>query len=36
MARLRPDLDLSWSRQWIDVMLSPDRPIRRGPFYVRG
>lgn len=29
LARLRPDLDPTWSRQWIDVVLSPDLPVRR-------
>lgn len=33
MARWRPELDSSWSRQWIDVILSPNLPSRRGPFH---
>jgi hypothetical protein len=33
IARLRPDLDPCWSRQWIDVVLAPDLPLRRGPFH---
>ncbi len=33
MARFRPDLDPCWSRQWIDLILSPDPPLRRGPFH---
>jgi SAM-dependent methyltransferase len=33
MARLRPDLDPCWSRQWIDVILTPELPLRRGPFH---
>lgn len=33
IARLRPDLDPCWSRQWIDLILTPDPPLRRGPFH---
>ncbi|HEX8104106.1 MAG TPA: class I SAM-dependent methyltransferase [Solirubrobacteraceae bacterium] len=33
MARLRPDLDPPFSRQWIDLILRPDLPVRRGPFH---
>jgi SAM-dependent methyltransferase len=33
MARHCPELEPSWSRQWIDVILSPDKPARRGPFH---
>jgi SAM-dependent methyltransferase len=33
LARLRPDLDPCWSRQWLDLILTPDPPLRRGPFH---
>lgn len=33
LARLRPDLDPCWSREWIDLILAPDPPLRRGPFH---
>jgi SAM-dependent methyltransferase len=32
-ARLRPDLDPCWSREWIDLILTPDPSPRRGPFH---
>jgi 2-polyprenyl-3-methyl-5-hydroxy-6-metoxy-1,4-benzoquinol methylase len=31
MTRLAPELDPSWNRQWIDVILSPQLPARRDP-----
>jgi SAM-dependent methyltransferase len=33
IARLRPEMDPCWSRQWIDVILAPDLPLKRGPFH---
>jgi SAM-dependent methyltransferase len=33
LARYRPDLDPCWSRQWIDLILTPDLPLRRDPFH---
>lgn len=33
LARFRPDLDPCWSRQWIDLILTPDLPLRRDPFH---
>jgi SAM-dependent methyltransferase len=33
LSRLRPDLDPCWSREWIDLILTPDPPLRRGPFH---
>jgi SAM-dependent methyltransferase len=33
LARLRPDLDPCWSRQWIDLILTPEPALRRGPFH---
>jgi SAM-dependent methyltransferase len=33
LRRLRPDLDPCWSRQWIDLILTPEPALRRGPFH---
>lgn len=33
VSRLRPELEPSWSRQWLDVILSPDLPVRRRSFH---
>jgi hypothetical protein len=33
LTRLRPDLDPCWSRQWLDLILTPDPALRRGPFH---
>lgn len=33
LTRVRPDLDPCWSREWIDLILTPDPSPCRGPFH---
>jgi SAM-dependent methyltransferase len=33
LQRYRPDLDPCWSRQWIDLILTPDLPLRHEPLH---